>query len=410
MARRGASAPGRRAGALLAAGLALALTACGSGSGSGGGAPEPGKDYHLLAVLPTSGPIASVGNLTVAALQVAAEQINATGGIKGSKMVVDVADDQGDPTRSVSVLQERLRGDTPPDAVYAGATSNATLAMLPILTSEQVLNIGTTSATEIGDATKYPYSFRPTPPTTVYSDWIVSILRSKGIGSVGILNPKDANGQTVAASYETALKAAGIPFTREEYVATDLDMTGPIGRLNAARPDVVLFSAGNPAALPVILDGRAKLGVTTPYWADFTVGADIANLVPKAQLDGVSLATYKLNILANGQSNPPELQTFITELAAKTNIQSYLVNPTLAFDAALLLQAASKTAPSLSADDMKAALESHDLAADEDFLTHAGMRFTTTSHFNQGGSPEDYAILENVGPRVNGQFTGGGGV
>ncbi|MBP2369905.1 hypothetical protein [Pseudonocardia parietis] len=40
--------------------------------------------------------------------------------------------------------------------------------------------------------------------------------------------------------------------------------------------------------------------MTTPYWADFTVGADLATLATPAQLSGVSVATYKLNILANG--------------------------------------------------------------------------------------------------------------
>ncbi|HEV7962613.1 MAG TPA: hypothetical protein VGP57_08780 [Actinoplanes sp.] len=44
--------------------------------------------------------------------------------------------------------------------------------------------------------------------------------------------------------------------------------------------------------------------MTTPYWADFTVGADLATLATPAQLSGISVATYKLNILANGQSNP----------------------------------------------------------------------------------------------------------
>ena len=392
---------------IMAAGavaLAMAVTACGSSSqaGSSNSGTSSGP-YRLLAVVATSGAFQAVGQATVDTLKIAVHAVNDSGGINGRTMTLQVIDDQGDATKAVSLLQAQLGGSSPPDAVFAGSTSDETLAMLPVLTARKIFNIGTTASVKINNPAAFPYTFRPQPLISFVGEQYASMFKEKGYKSVGLLTTDDLLGQTSAAAYKAALQGVGIKVYSETYSSTDLDVTAPMSRLAADNPDAVLFSALAPTSPPLVLAARKKVNMTQPIYGDISINADLYNLVPRSEAQNVFLATAKGNTLPPG-GDPKALADFITTLKTYGPIKNYMINYTYGYDAVRLIQIAAKLSDSTDAAKMsKALVDMSSIPAGIALLSYSDTRFSPSDHFNAGASPSDF-VMQPLGPRVDGQF------
>ncbi|MCW2757260.1 MAG: branched-chain amino acid transporter substrate-binding protein, partial [Nocardioidaceae bacterium] len=113
----------------LAAVSALALSACGSNASSG----SSGGSYRILYVAGQTGVLSPTAIAIGRGIKAHVDAINAEGGLDGKKIVLQTKDDQSDPTRGVTLVQEQLNGDNPPDLVIPGVSSNEALAVAPLL-------------------------------------------------------------------------------------------------------------------------------------------------------------------------------------------------------------------------------------------------------------------------------------
>lgn len=391
--------------AAVAAGFGL-VVACGGGStGStgGSGGVDAGNPYKVLAIVADSGAFKPTTDLQLNALYVTADRINASGGILGRKVTVDMVDDAGDPAKAVSLLQQAINGSKKPDAVFAGTTSNETLAMLPILSSAKIFNIGTTSSNKIDDPANYPYTFRPTGPNSKFTAFSADLLKSKGYTKVGLLSSNDAIGQSFIEAYKTAFSRVGISLSSETYAATDLDMTPQLQRLMGSSPQAVVFVAGNQSLAPLIMKGRQKLGISIPFFGDVGVTADLYNLAGADAVKGSYVMGYKADLVPASGTNAEPMASFIKDVKARGPINSQLIAATLAYDALKLIQVGAKQAGSVDPDKLKSALENLKTQPAGTFLTYAQMKFTPTEHFNQGGTNDDFGV-STIGPVVDGQY------
>lgn len=85
-----------------------------------------------IAVIQTlSGPAGAFGKDTLLGAQIAADQINARGGINGRKIELVVRDDKGTPTDSLAALREVASSGA--NLVLGSSTSAPALAVLPVL-------------------------------------------------------------------------------------------------------------------------------------------------------------------------------------------------------------------------------------------------------------------------------------
>jgi branched-chain amino acid transport system substrate-binding protein len=359
--------------------------------------------YKVLAIVAASGAFKPVTDLQLNALNVAADKINATGGIQGRKLTLDVADDAGDPAKAVSLLQQAINGANKPDAVYAGTTSNETLAMLPILTSAKIFNIGTTSSAKIDDPANYPYTFRPTGPNSIFAGFAASTMKTKGYKKVALVAANDAIGQSFVSVYKTAFSSVGVGLAVESYNATDLDVTPQLQRLMSGNPDAFMFNANNVTIAPLILKGRQKLGITLPFYGDVGVNADLYNLAGAEAVKNSFVMAYRIDVVPSSGTNPPAIADFLTGLKERGPVKSQLAAATLAWDALKLIQAGAKQAGSVDPDKMRSALENLKTQPDGYFLTYGQAQFSPSTHFNQGGTHADFTV-STIGPVVDGQY------
>jgi branched-chain amino acid transport system substrate-binding protein len=211
-------------------------------------------------VLPITGAVNAYATAEKEAMEAAVAYVNKNGGIRGRKATLTVLDDKLDPTTAVTLLQQQIQ-TAKPDLVWPGATSNESLAILPVLTRNKILSIGNTQSDLLNNPTKYPYEFSIVTQNSLEAVAAATKLSGEGITKVALLTANDANGTSVAAAYTTALKADSVAVSSETYAPTDLDMTAQLQRLQATKPDILLLQApaGGPA-IGYVLKGRTKIG------------------------------------------------------------------------------------------------------------------------------------------------------
>lgn len=318
----------RRAIGLLALAVAAALTAgCASASGDAG-------TYRLGVITSQTGSASQLGLGELRGAQLAADTINARGGVNGRRIELVTADDQSTPVQAV-LAARRLIGRV--DAIVGTSVSSTCKAIQPL--------------TESSGTVQYCLSpgVRPKAGSTMWSasvatsDLTARLLdywRSQGITRVGLLTSTDASGQEGADSVRSAARRLGTQVTAETTFEPDaLSVTSQLQALTASRPQaIVLWSTGAGAA--VALKGIQGMALSLPVaTTDGNLTYDflerIAGYVPETFLIP---ATQDFWWQQSDRPSPaPELeQTYHRDFARRFGYQPDF-GPGVAYDSVLLL-------------------------------------------------------------------------
>lgn len=191
-------------------------------------------------------------------VKAAVDYFNSQGGVNGHKLVLTVKDDQSDPTKAVSLLQDAINSSSPPDDVIPGISSNEGLAMAPVLSRAQVVGLGSASSPALDDPTKYPSFFsQSTLAPTVVASGATFIASHPDVKSVAIVTSNDALGEADVPTLEQTFKAAGIDTTVKLFDPTATDYTATFQAAAASHPDWVWMD-GAGAEVPIMLSSRVK--------------------------------------------------------------------------------------------------------------------------------------------------------
>lgn len=237
----------RRPTTLLAA-LVLtggALAGCGGSTGSGG------KEIRIGLIFPTTGAMAALGTDQGNAARMMLDQVNADGGIDGTKIKIFEGDSQSDPSTGATVAQRMI--DTNQVQIIIGSyASGIAQAVAPVAQRNRVVlwEVGAVSPTVAQKGNDYFVRTVGTSDTFAAAD--LAFLRDhlapelgKSVSElrVAVANEDGPFGTTVADAIEAQAKAAGVNVvTREQYAETSGDLTPVVLRLKAAKPDVVLIA------------------------------------------------------------------------------------------------------------------------------------------------------------------------
>ena len=115
---------------------------------------------------PLTGPFAASGTYVVNGAKIAADEINAKGGVLGQKIELVIEDNKSNPTEAAAVAEKLITSDKVP--VMMGAWgSSLTLAVMPKLMEYKVPMVVETSSSGKITTTGNPYIFRISPPSSV---------------------------------------------------------------------------------------------------------------------------------------------------------------------------------------------------------------------------------------------------
>jgi branched-chain amino acid transport system substrate-binding protein len=384
---------------VMGAALATALAACSSAAPSSSTSQQP---YRVVMVIGLTGLTATTSKATEEAMKISASVVNAEGGINGRHVEVQVLNDNSDATTAVTVLEQRLSSGPAPDLVIAGNSSDETLAMLPILTKDKILEMGITASTIMNAPSTYPYTFQVTDDQHGGNEALTNYFVSKGYKSVGVLVADDALGQALGSAWGSEFKSAGIHMSLVTFSATALDLTPELQQIEADHPDVILINASG-VLNGIFLKDRFTLGIKTPTVMAYSSATnDLTVLAGANTLNNVVEMTYTEDQYRPVSQLSPALRHFISKMTSYGTIQKVLTTDTWMYDTLQLVYAAARQANSTNVADLKKALEHLHQLSPPPWISQRVMSFSPTNHFLRE-STTDYVFVK-AGPIVDGMI------
>lgn len=268
------------------------------------------------------------------------------------KITAEVTDTGTSPEGATTALERSLsRGKV--SAVAASMLGTQMLAMLPVALENKV-SLATVSGTADITEKNNPYVFRFFPGDAVAKGAHVRYtLEELKRHRVAVIYQTTAYGQSGHRHIVELLKKAGIdPVMQEALEVSIKDMSPVIGKVQAAKPDVILLHLhGGPSALFVKQAAASKVNIPIVAGSGLSQPATIALLEP-AELKDVCAETNA----APSAGGSPEMERFYAQYRAefKTEPDGFAVGQ---YDAtSMIIDAVAKGAR--SAEDVRRALSS----------------------------------------------------
>lgn len=338
--------------------LCLCFLAVGCGSSEKAEAPAAegealsGKTVKIGVFVPLSGTTADKGNRIKDAVTMAAEEVNAAGGILGAQVEVIVEDDEGVAASAVSAVTKLVNNDGCV-ALIGSNPSSCTVAAMSISAQYGVPQIAPNSSSpKIGSQDGNEWVFQTIPSDALQAKFLVDyFVNDCGYKKIAIIAGNDDYGQGGAKGAIAALEEMGLePVVVESYTSGDKDFTAQINNIKAAEPDALVgWGAATEAALirvQLAEQGMADLPCAGAGGIPGTTYIELAGSHGEGQM---CVNTF---LIAEGGD---DVKAFVTKFEEKYGYEPDLTN-TQAYDGANMLFKAIEAAGSLDPEAIRDAV------------------------------------------------------
>ena len=211
-------------------------------------------------VQPLTGAFAAAGTDVVNGAKIAADEINAKGGVLGKKLELITEDTKSNPTEAAAVAEKLIVRDKVPVLMGASA-STATLAVMPKLMEYKVPMLVETSSSSKITTSGNPYIFRIAPPSEVEAVVFGKIVNRIGIHKADFLAVNNDWGRGTADEFGKILKDNGIAVGLVERMDQGAqDMSAQLVKFKGSGADT-LFVTTAVEQLSLVLKQAASLGL-----------------------------------------------------------------------------------------------------------------------------------------------------
>ncbi len=190
--------------------------------------------------LPLTGSKAKFGEIEKRSYEIAAEEINAAGGIKGKKVILKFEDSQGKPEISRAIVENLIDVKKQP-VIFGEYSSSCSKAIAAVAEERKVPYLVVTGASDTITQQNYKYVFRMNPSVSYYTSGLRSFLKK-------VVKPK-----TVAILYESSdfgtkgaegmvkdARRLGMKVVlKEKYEAGSVDFKPILSKVKMKRPDLI---------------------------------------------------------------------------------------------------------------------------------------------------------------------------
>jgi branched-chain amino acid transport system substrate-binding protein len=191
-------------------------------------------------VLPLTGAEAKFGEIEKRSFEMALDEINKAGGVKGEKLELVIEDDTGRPDVGRSVVEKLITKDKVV-MVGGGYSSSVTYAVAGVCQQNRMPFLVNTGAADNITSSKWDYVFRLNPPVSEYAGAIESLLTEViKPKSVAILYENTLFGTSGAKSFEKTCVKLGLNVVlKEGYESGGIDFKPVLSKVKQLNPDVV---------------------------------------------------------------------------------------------------------------------------------------------------------------------------
>ena len=213
-------------------------------AGQGQGNAAPAKEIIIGNLQDLSGPTSVWGNAVARGAELAAEKINAQGGINGAKIRIVTLDTKGDVQEAIKAFN-RLVDQTKAVAVLGPPISNIGIGLAPVADAKKVAFVGSFAdprATVGEDGRVHPSMFLVQPSTVQYGEIMASYAVEKlGLKKIAILyDQSNAYAVSLVGPFKAYAESVGAKIVDEEvYGKTDRDYRTQLSKIKASGADCV---------------------------------------------------------------------------------------------------------------------------------------------------------------------------
>jgi len=349
------------------------------------GAAAQDKPPILIGVsTPQTGPAAVASEWEMWGVNLAVDEINASGGLLGGRKVeLVVMDNKCNPSEGVNVANKLVEAKVV--AIIGSHCSSAHLASMKIIADAKIPMITGVASnpqiTTLSGPGHNEYAFRINPSDSAMMEALGTYLaQKKPFKTVAIVGEDTDFGRGGADAFKAVAEKAGIKVISTDFHPQNApDFTSILTRLQQRRPDAIAtFQLGGDSIN--FLRQAMQLGVRIPYTGRIELGGRNQPIIEAGGLEkSISAWTY------NSTIDAPSNKAFVEKIQAKYKSEPYL-QTWGGYDSMRVLAAAITAAGSTDGTKIKDAIKNLK------FVNVMGKEVTFDDH-NQAGK---YVVLQTV--------------
>jgi len=197
-------------------------------------------NMDLTIPLPLTGKQAKFGEIMKRSYEMAAEEINAKGGVKGKKIALSFEDSSGKPETARAIVEKLIDVKKQP-LIVGEYTSACAKAVSAVAEERKTPYLVVASADDAITKQNYKYVFRQNQVNDHYADAFVSFLKEVvKPKTIAILFESSAFGTSGADAMERDAKKIGAEVVlKEKFETGAIDFKPLLSKVKAAQPDVI---------------------------------------------------------------------------------------------------------------------------------------------------------------------------
>ncbi len=314
-------------------------------------------DLALSVPLPLTGGQAKFGEIIKKSMEIAAEEINAKGGVKGGKLVLRFEDSQGKPEIARSIAEKIIDVQKQP-LLFGEYTSACAKAVAAVAEERKTPYVVVASAADEITQQNYGYVYRINPTNAYYASGLLSfmdkVVKPK---TMAILYESSDFGTSGAEEMAKSAEKAGIKvLMKEKYEKGAVDFKPMLSQVKAQNPDVIyMVSYVMDAAL--LMRQIKELRIDARLFAGGAAGFAIPEFIDNAKDAAEFVVTATL---WSPQVSYPGAREFAEKYkAAHGDYPSY--HGALAYSSVYVVKDTVERARALTTEDINAAMKGVDM-------------------------------------------------
>lgn len=271
-------------------------------------AAAEGKPILIGTIQPMSGPYAAFGVKFYQAYNMAADEINAAGGIKGHPLQI-IFEDSQDKLDLAQTAARKLVQDPEIVALIGGRLSGAGLAIAQIAEREHIAYLVDHPSADVITKSGFQWTFRLNPASSFNSVPLQQFLKgeAKDIKRVALLYENSVYGKGVAGPFNAWLKENSYEIVVDElYPPLSLDYRDLLNKVKAQSPDLLFLASNIPDSALIVRQAR-EMGLAPKMICGAGAGFSINEFFEQA---GVAGGTVYSTGPWSGNPNDPKVKAW----------------------------------------------------------------------------------------------------
>jgi len=213
---------------------------------------QSAAQYRVGALNPITGAGGPYGAGMLAGIKLAIDEVNAQGGA-GGRMLSLVAEDSQTKADAAVLAVKKLIEVNKVDAVVGMWASAVTLAVMPIASQAQVIQMHSSGAPEIMRANKAGMSWGFQSPNTVFGWTFAKTALERGFTRAATMSYNNASALGQAEYFKNTWEQAGNRLVAEVvYEPNQTSYRTELQRVLSAKPDVIVLASYTPDATIIL--------------------------------------------------------------------------------------------------------------------------------------------------------------